>query len=351
VVCAGQAVPIDVTEGKPVDVRFEVDVNAQTAHRVADRLSFGPVIERTIYDYKSGKDWLLNLETGETFSLPPGLDWDRNASAVWEWAHQHGVHVMGLPVVSRHWHTGDPVPVIQTLEHGYGLPVASQRAIYGFEMKAAIAQGTNLTFETITPQQISTTLQVEESPQGRNYYKGPWLLQLAGMAWHGDTWHGTDDYLYVFQTWDDGQSGVLQITGVTENPSAVKIRYKLVQATTESVEDSGQTVAGLPPVVVETQPVSGVSDVEPGVAEIRVRFSKEMTDGSWSWGTAWENSSPDIVGKPRYESDHRTCVITVKLEPGRTYGFWINSERFQDFTDKGGRPAVPYLLEFRTKEQ
>jgi RNA polymerase sigma-70 factor (ECF subfamily) len=94
-----------------------------------------------------------------------------------------------------------------------------------------------------------------------------------------------------------------------------------------------------------------VSDVEPGVAEIRVRFSKEMTDGSWSWGTAWENSSPDIVGKPRYESDHRTCVITVKLEPGRTYGFWINSERFQDFTDKGGRPAVPYLLEFRTKEQ
>src|ERR1019366_2882767 len=57
---------------------------------------------------------------------------------------------------------------------------------------------------------------------------GPWLSQFAGMAWHDAAWHGTDDYLYTFQT-DDGQSGVLQITGFTENPRGVKIRYKLVQ--------------------------------------------------------------------------------------------------------------------------
>jgi hypothetical protein len=48
------------------------------------------------------------------------------------------------------------------------------------------------------------------------------------MAWHDAKWQGTDDYLYAFQT-DDGQSGVLQITGFTENPRGVKLRYKLVQ--------------------------------------------------------------------------------------------------------------------------
>jgi predicted Ser/Thr protein kinase len=115
-------------------------------------------------------------------------------------------------------------------------------------------------------------------------------------------------------------------------------------------EDDGQTVAGLPPVVVETWPVSGMRDVEPGVAEIRVRFSKEMADGSWSWSTAWENSTPEFIGPPRYESDGRTCTVKVKLEPGRTYGWWLNSDKFRNFTDQAGRPAVPYLLIFQTKQ-
>ena len=46
------------------------------------------------------------------------------------------------------------------------------------------------------------------------------------------------------------------------------------------------TLAKQPPVVVETFPVSGARDVAPGETEIRVRFSKPMTDGSWSWSTA-----------------------------------------------------------------
>ena len=114
-------------------------------------------------------------------------------------------------------------------------------------------------------------------------------------------------------------------------------------------EDAGQTVAGLPPVVVNTQPVSGARDVAPGVTEIRVRFSKEMADGSWSWSTAWENSAPEIIGQPHYESDGRTCVAKVKLEPGRTYAWWLNSDKFKNFTDLAGRPVVPYLLIFQTK--
>jgi serine/threonine protein kinase len=155
--------------------------------------SFGPAIERTIYDYKSGKDWLLNLATGETFSLPPGLDWDRNATAVWSWAHQHGIHVTGLPVVS-------------------------QQALYGFEMKVAIVRKANLSFETITPLQISNALQGPLVSQS-SHNGGPLLFHLAGTDWQN---------LFAFTT-DDGPSGVLQVIGMTENPRGVKLRYKLVQ--------------------------------------------------------------------------------------------------------------------------
>ena len=111
-----------------------------------------------------------------------------------------------------------------------------------------------------------------------------------------------------------------------------------------------QTLAEQPPVIVETWPISGARDVHPGETEIRVRFSKKMADGSWSWSTAWENSAPDIIGQPHYESIGRTCVAKVKLEPGRTYAWWLNSDKFKNFTDPAGRPAVPYLLIFQTKQ-
>ena len=116
-----------------------------------------------------------------------------------------------------------------------------------------------------------------------------------------------------------------------------------------SAENADQTLAEQPPVVVETQPLSGARDVQPGETEIRVRFSKEMADGSWSWSTTGENSTPESIGEPHYEADHRTCLLQVKLEPGRTYAYWLNSEKFQNFTDRAGRPAVPYLLIFQTK--
>ena len=55
------------------------------------------------------------------------------------------------------------------------------------------------------------------------------------------------------------------------------------------------------------------------------------------------------MGEPRYEPDHRTCVLQVKLAPGRTYAWWLNSEKFRNFMDQASRPAVPYLLIFQTK--
>jgi Bacterial Ig-like domain len=116
-----------------------------------------------------------------------------------------------------------------------------------------------------------------------------------------------------------------------------------------SADGADEILAKEPPVVVETFPVSGAQDVEPGETEIRVRFSKGMMDKSWSWSSAWKNSTPDSIGDPQYDTAHRTCSLKVKLDPGHTYAFWLNSGNFHNFQDSDGRPAVPYLLIFHTK--
>ena len=116
-----------------------------------------------------------------------------------------------------------------------------------------------------------------------------------------------------------------------------------------SGNDASQLLAQQPPVVVETFPASGSQDVPPGETEIRVRFSKPMTDDSWSWSTAWEDSTPESVGRPYYDADDKTCVMKVKLEPGKTYAWWLNSDKFKNFQDRAGQPAVPYLLIFSTR--
>ena len=123
--------------------------------------------------------------------------------------------------------------------------------------------------------------------------------------------------------------GLLQVTGPSSDSSGVKIRYRLVRAVGALPEDAAPTVAGLPPVVVSTQPVSGARDVQPRVTEIRATFSKEMADRSWGWRTAWQDSMPEIISEPRYESDHRTCVIKVRLEPGERMlvGLTLKSSR------------------------
>ena len=108
-------------------------------------------------------------------------------------------------------------------------------------------------------------------------------------------------------------------------------------------------IESMPPVVVKTIPEGGRKDVPPGEMEIKVTFSKPMADGSWSWSTAWQGSAPEMIGKPRYDADGKTCVLKVKLEPNTTYAYWLNSEKFKNFKDRQGRPAVPYLLGFKTR--
>jgi RNA polymerase sigma-70 factor (ECF subfamily) len=106
------------------------------------------------------------------------------------------------------------------------------------------------------------------------------------------------------------------------------------------------TIDSALPVVVKTVPVAGTTGVDPALKEIRVTFSKTMTDGNWSAVQLSPDSFPKIAGKLHYDRDGRTFVLPASLEPGRVYAIWINSSRFQNFKDRGGQPAVPYLIVF-----
>ena len=105
------------------------------------------------------------------------------------------------------------------------------------------------------------------------------------------------------------------------------------------------------PVVIKSAPEAGADGVDPGTTQISVTFSKQMQSGTWSWCVLSKESYPGTSEAPKYLEDKRTCVLPVKLQPGRTYAVWINSEKFYEFKDTKGQPAVPYLLVFRTRER
>jgi RNA polymerase sigma-70 factor (ECF subfamily) len=114
---------------------------------------------------------------------------------------------------------------------------------------------------------------------------------------------------------------------------------------------SDVSVEAMPPSVVRTVPAAGETGVDPSLREIRVTFSKDMmTDRMWSWVMASEDSFPEITGDVKYLDDKRTCVAPVKLEPGRTYVIWFNSQSHNAFRDLGNRSAIPYLLVFQTRK-
>jgi RNA polymerase sigma-70 factor (ECF subfamily) len=122
------------------------------------------------------------------------------------------------------------------------------------------------------------------------------------------------------------------------------------RAPVDEEKKAAVSIKEMPPVVVRTVPQAGDTEVDAAkVTEIRVTFSKDMMDKSWSWTRISDETFPKTNGEVRYDKDQRTCILPVKLEAGKTYVIWLNSEKFENFKDADGRPAVPYLLVFETK--
>jgi RNA polymerase sigma-70 factor (ECF subfamily) len=117
-------------------------------------------------------------------------------------------------------------------------------------------------------------------------------------------------------------------------------------------EDKEVTVKTMPPSVVKTVPQAGDTEVDPATKEIRVTYSKDMlTDSMWAVVQTSKDTFPKVDGKIHYLDDKRTCVIPVKLEPGKIYAVWFNRGQYSSFRDVDNNPAVPYLLVFQTKNK
>ena len=110
------------------------------------------------------------------------------------------------------------------------------------------------------------------------------------------------------------------------------------------------SVETMPPVVVKTSPAAGETAVDPNIKEIKVTFSKEMSSG-YSWVETGYGDYPKTTGDAVFLEDKKTCVAPVELEAGKTYVLWLNSEKYKNFKDSEGRPAIPYLLVFETKSE
>ncbi len=111
------------------------------------------------------------------------------------------------------------------------------------------------------------------------------------------------------------------------------------------------SVRTMPPSVVKTVPQAGDVNVDPSLREVRVTFSKDMmTKQMWSWAMNSRETFPEInADRIHYLKDRRTCVLPVKLKPGKTYVIWINSQKYNAFRDTRNNPAAPYLLVFQTR--
>lgn len=131
---------------------------------------------------------------------------------------------------------------------------------------------------------------------------------------------------------------------------ALLMSMLLCSQTCWAAQDDEVTLENAPAVVVRTVPEAGASDVSSEVTEIKVTFSKDMQDGSWSWATYSKDSFPETTGKPKYLADKRTCVLAVKLQPGKTYALRVNSPNHRNFKDQNGQPAEPYVFVFKTKQ-
>ncbi|MDD5138642.1 MAG: serine/threonine-protein kinase [Verrucomicrobiales bacterium] len=223
----------------------------QTARLAAQKKAkiptFGPVVERVLQERKMGTNLFLNLDTGELLTPPASIteplgEDERNWQA------------LDIPEDSRSFR------YIQWLrESGADLMFAGDGKVIGFDGAFPFAHGNNSTnwesWDDLTPAQVQNDVAVIE--WGRKAREAEHLHQTwpkapqpggiihSAMQMDSSSPGGPlvnlltlkQSALWFFKTREGGM-GILQITGFTENPRGVKLRYKLVQTSADAVSGS-----------------------------------------------------------------------------------------------------------------
>jgi len=128
------------------------------------------------------------------------------------------------------------------------------------------------------------------------------------------------------------------------------LRAAADEATADSKAAAESGPARRAPRVVATLPRAGDDAVDPGVSEVFVQFDQDMSRESYSWVQSGAGDFPEKTGSPRFVTA-RTCMLPVKLQPGRSYWIGINHGRFVSFVSTSGAQAETFVLEFKTKSR
>lgn len=102
-----------------------------------------------------------------------------------------------------------------------------------------------------------------------------------------------------------------------------------------------------PPRIAALEPANGATGVDPELARLVVTFDREMAEG-WSWVTEGGDSFPELAGAAGQSPDRRQAWLPVRLEPGRAYVVWLNSETYRNFRDPAGAELAPLRWTFTT---
>lgn len=103
------------------------------------------------------------------------------------------------------------------------------------------------------------------------------------------------------------------------------------------------------PTVVRTHPSLGAV-ITPGRLKLSVTFDRPMLSGNYSFVRKDVATFPKCdSGVPEQSADGRTFTLSCKVEPGRYYEVWFNSQPYMNFKALDGAPAVPFQLKFKTK--
>ena len=170
--------------------------NSSTANATssaAQNLSFGPVVERVLTNYSA-----LDLSSGQMKVLPDDFAqmkrWDGN----------------GLNVDKKEFAIGGYLGAVEV-----DIAYVADEGIYGLIRNLNVLQHNQ--WESFTSEQLAIALHVSDGSH-------PSPVRFGGSTPQDEL----TNYTYGFMT-SAGQLGLLQITGFTENPRGMKIRYKLVQ--------------------------------------------------------------------------------------------------------------------------
>jgi hypothetical protein len=101
------------------------------------------------------------------------------------------------------------------------------------------------------------------------------------------------------------------------------------------------------PQIVSTVPEVGNGAVHPDTTELRVTFDRDM-GGGFSW-TGGGDAYPEVAAKPSW-IDRRTCVLPVKLQPGKYYRVGINAPSHRNFKSAEGFSVTPTAFWFVTAD-